>query len=40
LKSIKSSAHPRGIEDNYTRIAIFAKNCGVAFSRCTVLSAT
>jgi hypothetical protein len=32
LNSIKSPAHPQGIEDNYTRIATFAKNCGAAFS--------
>jgi hypothetical protein len=31
LNSIRSPAHPPGIEDNYTCIANFAKNCGAAF---------
>jgi hypothetical protein len=40
LNSIKSPAHRQEIEDNYTRIATFAKNCGAAFSTGTVVNAT
>ncbi|HEU5312556.1 MAG TPA: hypothetical protein VFU08_01935 [Candidatus Udaeobacter sp.] len=40
MKSIKSSAHPEGTEDNYTRIAIFAKIVAQLFLSVLFVTAT